>query len=662
MFRLDEVSLRFGAREIFRSLSWQVGTQDRIGLVGPNGAGKSTLLKLLCGMQECDKGGVVTSKGATFGYLPQEGIVFQGRTVFDEARSIFDPVLNLKRKQEEILVRLEHLPHEDPQFDALIEESERLEDRFRNAGGYQIESDVGTVLMGLGFTKEDWERKTEEFSGGWQMRLALARLLLQRPTLLLLDEPTNHLDMEARDWLAEYLLAYSYAVVMVSHDRAFLDRVVTRIADIDHGGIVDYYGGYTYYEQEKELRRAAHKAAYERQQEEIAEIEAFIERFRYKATKAAQVQSRIKMLDKLERIPPLPEPPKKVSFRFPEPLRSGEIVMDLIDISKAYGTKQVFQKIQLTIRRGDKVALIGPNGAGKSTLMRLLAGQEAADAGIRRIGHQAMPSYFAQDQGRTLTPNKTVLQELSEHSPLVGEGQLRSILGSFLFSGDDVYKTTQVLSGGEKNRLALCKMLATPGNLLLMDEPTNHLDMASKDVLLDALKAFTGTVVFVSHDRYFLEALATRVVDVGGGKVYDYPGTFKEYQAHKARQEALARGIDPKSVDLTAKAAPGKAGTSASKGTSAPPAGVEGPDAFQTRKKAQRQLSKLQNRIEQLQTWIEEKEALIQTLFEEMHDPENAREYSKLSQLENRRAQLAEEVEQHYAEWDSVSAELEAAT
>ena len=670
MFRLDEVSLRFSAREIFRNLSWQVGTLDRIGLVGPNGAGKSTLLKLLCGLQEYDKGSVFTGKSSTFGYLPQEGLSFHGRTVFEEARSVFEPVLSLKTRQDQILTQLETTSHDDPRFESLLEESERLEDRFRNAGGYTIEADVGNVLMGLGFSKEDWERQTQEFSGGWQMRLALARILLQRPSLLLLDEPTNHLDIEARDWLAEYLMNGQNAVVMVSHDRFFMDRVVTRIAEIDHGGVVDYYGGYTHYEQEKELRLLAHRAAYARQQEEIAEIESFIERFRYKATKAAQVQSRIKMLDKLERIPPPPEPQRKVHFRFPEPLRSGDIVMDLIDVTKVYGPRTVFKKIQLSIRRGEKVALVGPNGAGKSTLMRILNGQEATDEGIRRIGHQVQPNYFAQDQARTLNPGKTVLQELADEAPLCGEGQLRSILGSFLFSGDDVYKQTQVLSGGEKNRLALCKMLATPGNLLLMDEPTNHLDLASKDVLLEALQAFTGTVVFVSHDRYFLEALATRIIEVGDGKAYDYPGTYKEFQAHKARQEALARGLEEKagrsgSSNQTSSNSSNTKGQASS--TNASPGAANGAgnpttDAWQDRKKAQRQLTKMQNRIEQLQKWIEEKEANIQTLMDAMHDPVNARDHKKLAELEQRRAQTASEVEEHYEEWDTLSAELEAAT
>ncbi|MFM7202587.1 MAG: ABC-F family ATP-binding cassette domain-containing protein [Myxococcota bacterium] len=651
MFRLEDVSLRFGGREIFRQLNWQVGTQDRIGLVGPNGAGKSTLLKVLCGLQEVDKGIVHIGKSSTFGYLPQEGIVHAGQTIFNEARSVFEPILSLKTRQEQLLKELETLSHDDPRFSSILEESEKLEDRFRNAGGYQIEGNIGTVLQGLGFTKEDWTRMAEELSGGWQMRLALSKLLLSRPSLLLLDEPTNHLDIEAREWLAEYLLTYTYAVVLVSHDRAFLDRVVNRIADIDHGGVVDYYGNYSFYEKEKALRIETWKQSFARQQEEIAEIESFIERFRYKATKAAQVQSRIKMLEKLERIPPPPEPPRKVFFRFPEPLRSGDISMDLIGLSKAYGTKQVFKKITLSIRRGEKVALVGPNGAGKSTLMRLLSGQEAPDEGIRRLGHQVTPLYFAQDQGRTLKVGNAVLEELAESAPLTGEGQLRAILGSFLFSGDDVYKRVEVLSGGEKNRLALCKMLAMPGNLLLMDEPTNHLDMSSKDVLLDALASFSGTVVFVSHDKYFLAQLATRIIEVGNGGCYDYPGNYEDFLRHKARLEASEAQHVAQAAALAAKQ-PSKTITVISSPT-------EG-DAWQNRKKAQRELSKLQKRIDLLQKWIEEKELKAAQLLEEMHKPENAMQYKKLAELEAQRQTLEQEVEQHYTEWDSLSAELEA--
>lgn len=652
MFRLENVLLRFGPREIFKDLSWQVGTRDRIGLVGPNGAGKSTLLKLLCGLQECDKGTVFTGRGTTFGYLPQEGIVHQGRSLFEEARSVFEPLLALKRRQEQLHEALEHLSHDDPSFEARLLEVEALEDRFRLGGGYQMEAEVGNVLKGLGFQSDEWERPCESYSGGWQMRIALARLLLMRPNLLLLDEPTNHLDIEAREWLGEYLLSYPFAVVMVSHDRFFMDRVVTRIAEIAYGTIVDYFGGYSHFEKEKEQRRLAHIAAYQRQQEEIADIQTFIERFRYKATKASQVQSRIKMLEKLERIPPPPEPPRSVHFRFPEPLRSGDIVLELIGFSKRYGSNEVFKKADFGLTRGEKVALTGVNGAGKSTLMRLLAGLEPPDSGMRRLGHQVMPSYFAQDQARTMNMQNNVLQELAEAAPLAPDGQLRAILGGFLFTGDDVYKKVEVLSGGEKNRLALCKMLASPGNLLLMDEPTNHLDLSSKDVLLEALKAFAGTVVFVSHDRYFIDALATRVVDIGGGGLYDFPGTHPEFVAWKAKQAVLAAGLEVSGT--TSKGAQAKTTP-----TPAPtPFRSEGADAHSERKRQQRQQGKLQKRLEQVQSLIEEREAQLQQVLQEMAMPENATVFARLNALEQKRQSLSAEIEALYEEWAELSEQV----
>jgi len=647
MFRLDSVSLRYGGREIFKGLNWQVGTNDRIGLVGANGAGKTTLLRILGGQQELDKGTVVSGRGMTFGYLPQEGVVHADRSVFEEARAVFEPMLALKRRQEAMLLELEQLPHEDPRFDPLIEASHNLEDRFRNGGGYQIESDIGLVLKGLGFEKEDWERPAGTFSGGWQMRLALACLLLQRPNLLLLDEPTNHLDLEAREWLSTFLQSYPYAVVLVSHDRYFLDQVITRIAELEHGNITDYFGNYSFFVKEKEIRRHAHRAAYERQQEEIKDIESFVERFRYKATKAAQVQSRIKSLEKLERIPPPVEPSKSVKFRFPEPLRSGDIVLELIGASKAYGPRTVFDGVELALRRGEKVALVGPNGAGKSTLMRLLAGQEPPDRGVRRIGHQVMPCYFAQDQARTLTPGNSVLEELSGHAPLAGEGQLRSLLGGFLFTGEDVYKPVEVLSGGEKNRLALCKMLAVPGNLLLLDEPTNHLDMSSKEVLMESLQHFSGTVVFVSHDRLFLEDLANRVVEVGHGTLHDYPGTYLDLMARKRRQ-----------LEATQSAA-FKASNTPDPKTSAPKS--ESAEAHRERKKANRQISRTRERVDQIQLEIEQKEEEAARMAERMHDPEISQHYERLLELETQRAQLIQDTESLFMEWETLNMELEAA-
>jgi ATP-binding cassette subfamily F protein 3 len=387
---------------------------------------------------------------------------------------------------------------------------------------------VGSVLSGLGFPQRDWKRRTEEFSGGWQMRIALAKLLLERPNLLLLDEPTNHLDLEARNWLEEYLALYPYAFVLVSHDRYFLDVTVRKIGELWNKGLYFYTGGYTRYEVQKTERRAQLQAAYNNQQDRIRQIEAFITRFRCQATKAKQVQSRIKELDRIERIE-IPPQEKTIRFSFPQPKPSGRVVTEFKNVAKSYGDHQVFSGVDFIIERGDRVALVGVNGAGKSTLIKILAGAEPVNAGEYILGHNVQPDYFAQDQYKELDPNARMIDDLATVAPRATNTELRSILGCFLFSEDDVFKTIGVLSGGERNRYALARMLMMPSNFLLLDEPTNHLDMRAKDVLLTALQEYTGTVVFVSHDRYFIDRLATRVFEVENGKLRVYPGNYEDY-------------------------------------------------------------------------------------------------------------------------------------
>ena len=407
-----------------------------------------------------------------------------------------------------------------------------LQDRFRLHDGYSIELKTATVLQGLGFTPADFERPTETFSGGWQMRIALAKLLLGQPNLLLLDEPTNHLDLEARNWLETYLNAYPHAVILVSHDRFFLDAVVTRIADLTLRTLTDYVGNYSDYLVEHQARIEALRKAKREQDEEVARVKMFIDRFRYQATKASQVQSRIKMLEK---VVPIEVPPerKKIHFDFPTCGKSGRTVLELKHARKAYGDLVVFDGLNLHIERGDRIALVGPNGAGKSTLMRMLSGEEAPDAGERVEGHNVVMQYFAQDEATRMDPAPTVYETLASGSPLQMVPAIRNILGGFLFSGDDVYKRVRVLSGGERTRLAVARMLLRPSNTLLLDEPTNHLDLDSKEVLLDALVDYGGTLIFVSHDRYFVERLATKIIEVGNGDALVYPGTYTEFLWHK---------------------------------------------------------------------------------------------------------------------------------
>ncbi len=416
--------------------------------------------------------------------------------------------------------------------------SEGQED-FRRLDGYTMDLRVATVLRGLGFEEDDMQKPTETFSGGWQMRIALAKLLLQRPTLLLLDEPTNHLDLDARNWLEEYLTEYPGAVMLVSHDRYFLDAVVTRIADLSLRTITDYQGNYSYYLREHEARMERLRTMKREQDEEVARIKMFIDRFRYKATKAAQVQSRIKALEK---VVPIDVPPerKQVHFTFPECTKSGRTVLELSHVGKRYAEKVIFRDLSLLIERGDRVALVGPNGAGKSTLMRMLSGAEAPDTGTRTEGHQVVMQYFAQDEANRLDPTRTVYETLADGSPNHMVPAIRNILGGFLFAGDDVYKKAGVLSGGERTRLAVARMLLRPANLLLLDEPTNHLDLDSKDVLLESLEGFTGTLILVSHDRYFVDRLATKIIAVGHGEALVYPGTYEEFRWSQEQRAAAA--------------------------------------------------------------------------------------------------------------------------
>ncbi|HXY40624.1 MAG TPA: ABC-F family ATP-binding cassette domain-containing protein, partial [Vicinamibacteria bacterium] len=419
----------------------------------------------------------------------------------------------------------------------LLERYAEVTERFKQLGGYEIDARVAEVLKGLGVSPADRGRHTEEFSGGWQMRIALAKLLLARPNLLLMDEPTNHLDLPARNWLEEYLADYPGSVVLVSHDRYFLDATVKRITEVGLRTLTDYHGNYSYYLREHTARMERLREAHRRQSEEIERAEVFINRFRYQATKAKQVQSRIKMLDKVERIE-IPPERKKIHFQFPEAKRPGRVVLELKTVRRVYGDNVVLRQLDLMVERGDRIALVGPNGAGKSTLMRILAGVDRPDDGLRLEGHNVVLDYFAQNQAEVLNPARQVVQEMSSASSLNMAPMIRTILGGFLFEGDDVFKKVAVLSGGERNRLALAKMLLTASNVLLLDEPTNHLDLDSKEILLEALEAYGGTLVFVSHDRYFVDKLATKVIEVGGGEAPLYPGGYEDFLYWKKQKEA----------------------------------------------------------------------------------------------------------------------------
>ena len=538
MLHLKNLTKEFAGKPLFTDISWHLKKGERVGLVGENGAGKSTLMRIIAGEVEHSGGEIQLARGATVGYLPQDGIVTRGRSLFSETMSALAELQAIEKEIADLTGALAVMPAADPSHDRLLERFGHLQEEFRLKGGYAMEAEVGKVLAGLGFLPADWERECGEFSGGWQMRIALAKLLLKKPNVLLLDEPTNHLDIEARNWLEDYLREYPYSVMLVSHDRFFLDQVCSRMVEVWNHTLTDYHCNYSAYLVQRDERVTALREAKRRQDEEVQSLEDFISRFRYKADKASLVQSRIKQLAKIERIV-LPPERKRIRFTFPEPPKSGRIVMELKGLTRSYGDRAVLDRVDLTIEKGERVSLVGHNGAGKSTLMRVLAGGEF-QRGERLPGHNVVLDYFAQDQAQELCGEHTVYEEILADSPFDMVPKLRDILGAFLFSGDDIQKKVAVLSGGERNRLALAKMLLRPSNLLLMDEPTNHLDLFSKEVLLDALRNFPGTVVFVSHDRHFIDGLATRVVEVEGGQLASYHGDYEYYLAKKGGTEPAA--------------------------------------------------------------------------------------------------------------------------
>ncbi len=560
MIQFTEAEKRFGPKILFEDVDWLIGPKDRIGLVGANGTGKSTLMKIIAGLEQTDNGSISRMRNMRIGYLPQDGLRTEGRSVFAECLSVFDNLKQVELDMETALGRMSELDPASLEYQAAAERFSHLDAQFRAADGYTIEAKVGTILSGLGFSKDDWQRPCEEFSGGWQMRIALAKLLLEAPEALLLDEPTNHLDIEARNWLEEYLNNYPNAFILISHDRYFLDVTVTKIAEVWNKRVWLYSGNYSHYQRLKDERLETMRNAQKNQQDRVAQIEAFAERFRYKATKARQVQSRLKELDKMDLIE-IPEEEPIIHFRFPNPQPSGRIVAELKNVSKSYGAKQVFSGVSLTIERGDRIALVGANGAGKSTLIKILAGTEALSGGEYKLGHNVDFDYFAQDQYKTLDPESTLLDDICTAAPKSTETELRGLLGCFLFSNDEVFKKIGVLSGGERNRYAIAKLLTQPSNFVLLDEPTNHLDMRAKEVLLNALRNYEGTVVFVSHDRYFMDELAKKVFEVGNGRILAYPGNYEEYLAAKKREAEPEPPPPPTLADVPVESTPAKSAT-----------------------------------------------------------------------------------------------------
>ena len=643
MIRLNNVSLTFGAKTILDNVSLHIRRNDRIGLIGPNGTGKSTLFKLICKCIEPSAGNLICAKDANIGYLPQEGFVFKKQTVFGEASSAFEDVLSLKRQIDKIHTQLEDPSIQGEDYQLLLDHYAHLQHQLEVVNAAKVDAETGKVLKGMGFKESDFEKGINTFSGGWQMRVALSRLLLQEPNLLLLDEPTNHLDIDSILWLEEYLRGFKGGLIIISHDRAFLDRNISKVWELEKGKINEYYGNYSFYEIEKEKRMELQISRYVNQQKRIKEVERFIERFRAKNTKASQVQSRIHMLEKMEKEELPDNTVEQIKFRFSPSKQSGVTVLDVKDVSHEYDGRIIFQDICLSMERGEKVALVGQNGSGKSTLSRIIAGVEQPHSGTVKMGHNVLFDYFAQEHAEKLNNNNTLLEEIESVAPFSMIPRVRHILGAFLFSGDDVFKTINVLSGGEKSRLSLAKMLLKPTNFLILDEPTNHIDITTKKILKSALLGYEGSLLIVSHDRDFLDGLVSKVYELRNGKVHVHLGSFRDFLEKKSSDLHTEKTVEVN----TKEALPLKLKCGSQK------------QHYLFKKEQNARKRKLAKEMQN----IEGKIALLETQKKE-HDhillnPELYSDKEKAIEINGQYKAITQELNTLYNRWETVHAELE---
>ncbi len=642
MVSVDQLVVSFGGFDLFKGVSFLITPKDRIGLVGKNGAGKSTLLKILAGLQLPTEGSVSLPKDLRIGYLPQHMVVSNTKTVFEETRKAFDEILDMKKEID----RLNHeiATREDYESDGymqLINRVTELNDHYQMIGGGNFEAEIEQTLKGLGFERKDFTRQTSEFSGGWRMRIELAKILLRKPDVFLLDEPTNHLDIESIQWLEDFLSSYSGSVVLVSHDKAFLDNVTNRTVEISLGRIYDYKANYSRYLELRKDHKETQLAAYRNQQKLIEETEQFIERFRYKATKAVQVQSRSKMLEKLERIEVDEDDNSRLNIKFPPAIRSGTVVVGCKHLSKNYGALQVLDDIHLTIERGEKVAFVGKNGEGKTTLARVIL-NELEYSGELNIGHNVKVGYFAQNQAQLLDESLSVLETIDQIAVGDIRTKIRDILGAFMFSGDDVDKKVKVLSGGERTRLAMIRLMLEPVNFLVLDEPTNHLDMRSKEMLKQALAEYDGTVLVVSHDREFLDGLVKCVYEFKNKKVKQHLGGIYDF-LQKKKMESL-KELEQKNKPLN--------GESKDEKTVAP----DNKLTYEERKEINKNISRLEKSIEQSEAGIAELEDEIARMDELLADPALLEDHSVFEKYETLKAKLEEVM----AQWEKQNEEYEA--
>lgn len=641
MISIEQLSVEFGVKPLFRNVSFVVNDRDRIALVGKNGAGKSTMLKIICGLQKPTEGNVAIPTDTTIGYLPQVMVLQDNTTVKEEARKAFADTAKLKAQIEELNQQMaERTDYESPEYAELVERFTQKHDHYMMMGGDNYEAEIERTLTGLGFTRNDFDRPTKEFSGGWRMRIELAKILLRRPDVLLLDEPTNHLDIESIQWLEQFLSQSAKSVVLVSHDRAFLNNVTNRTLEISCGKIADYKVKYDQYVELRKERREQQIRAYENQQKEIADIKDFIERFRYKPTKAVQVQSRIKQLEKIVPIEIDEVDNSSMHLKFPPCMRSGDYPVICEDVRKDYGDHMVFGNVNLTVKRGEKVAFVGRNGEGKSTLVKCIL-NEIPYTGTLKIGHNVQIGYFAQNQAQMLDNSLTVFDTID--SVARGDVRLRinDILGAFMFGGEASEKKVSVLSGGEKSRLAMIRLLLEPVNLLILDEPTNHLDMRSKDVLKEAIKAFDGTAIVVSHDREFLDGLVTKVYEFGNGKVIEHIGGIYDFlQKHHTDSIDAATNNNPSPAASDAKAA------------SEP---SQGKQNYLEHKELQKKLNKMKKAVDKAESQIGELEKRLGELDELLLKPENSSNMEIVEEYTSIKAKLDEEVDN----WEKLSEEYE---
>jgi ATP-binding cassette subfamily F protein 3 len=648
MIEIKEIGKGYGEKILFSGCSLRLGARDRLGLVGPNGSGKTTLFRMIAGEEQTDRGEIIIGRGVHIGYLSQEPMPLKGQSLIEEVQSGVKDLTALEDKMR--LLEEDITEEKDAQnLEALAKAYGQLEEQYARQGGYSLEFRAKAILFGLGFREGDLHRSTEELSGGWLMRLTLAKILLSNPDLLLLDEPTNHLDLESLIWLEEFLGETMGTVVVVSHDRDFLNRVVKKILAIEGKKIIPYPGNYDAYVQAREKKKVLQEAALENQRRKVERTERFIERFRYQATKARQVQSRVKQLGKLERVG-TQDAQKTIRFSFPQPVRSGRLVAELKGLHKAYGPVKVYSGVDLTLLRGDKVAFIGPNGAGKSTLLKLLARVLDPDEGTIEWGHNVTSAYFAQHQLELLDPSKTVWEEIFSQAKDEPVSLLRGLLGAFLFSGEEVEKKVSVLSGGEKSRLVLAKMLMHPANFLLLDEPSNHLDIAAREVLERALREFKGTLCFITHDRHLINTVANKVLEVNAGRLTVYPGNYEDYQ-YKKELEKKEAGMDEVEIPSSAKSETRERSVRRSKEQKRLEA--------EARNRFYRETRELRERMQDLEAQLEQATQEMESMAIQLADPEVYRKGENIPGLLKAHAEAKKRVESLTAEWETLAQRLQ---